>query len=64
LAHYKYYVGNGSEEYGYKMVKRTGEFKAKTDSKGKIWLIVGTDSGFEATTALYYSSIKAVLKME
>ena len=28
-----------------------------TDHTGEAWLIVGTDSGFEAETALYYSSI-------
>ena len=27
------------------------------NSKGELWLLVGTDSGFEATTALYYQQI-------
>jgi hypothetical protein len=31
---------------------------ARTSSDGKLWLIFGTDSGFEAETALYYSRLK------
>jgi hypothetical protein len=52
-------VSNGSDENSYKLIKRTGTFKGKTDSKGIAWLIVGTDSGYEGLTSLYYSSIKA-----
>ena len=32
-----------------------------TDSAGRVWLIVGTDSGFEGLSALYYSRIDYVL---
>ena len=32
-----------------------------TDSEGRVWLIVGTDSGFEGLTALYYSGINYTL---
>lgn len=56
-------VSNGLEEYKYKIVKRTGTFKAKTDANGKIWLVVGTDSGFEGITALYFTNIKTTLKL-
>ena len=28
-----------------------------TDSEGRVWLIVGTDSGFEGLTAVYYAGI-------
>ena len=28
-----------------------------TDAEGRVWLIVGTDSGFEGLTSLYYSRI-------
>jgi hypothetical protein len=31
------------------------------NSDGSIWLLVGTDSGFEATTALYYQRIEVTL---
>lgn len=37
-------------------------FIATTDSHGEIWAIIGTDSGFEATTTLYYTRIKIVFK--
>ena len=32
-----------------------------TDSEGRVWLIVGTDSGFEGLSALYYSRISYTL---
>ena len=32
-----------------------------TDSEGSVWLIVGTDSGFEGLTALYYTGIDYTL---
>jgi len=51
-------VGNGTDETIYKLVQRNGTFKAKSDSKGEIWAIIGTDSGFEARTTLYYTYIK------
>jgi len=33
----------------------------KTDADGVLWLIIGTDSGFEALTALFYQQIKVTL---
>lgn len=33
----------------------------KTNSRGELWLIVGTDSGFEGKTTIYYTTISAVL---
>jgi hypothetical protein len=30
-----------------------------TDATGSVWLLVGTDSGFEAVTSLYYTHIRA-----
>lgn len=35
--------------------------KAKTNNKGELWLIVGTDSGFQGTTTLYYTKINVTL---
>lgn len=32
-----------------------------TNSKGELWIMVGIDSGFEATTTLYYRKIKVTL---
>ena len=34
---------------------------AKTNDRGELWLFVGTDSGFEGLTTLYYSSIKVTV---
>lgn len=33
-------------------------FSITTDATGEVWIIIGTDSGFEATTALYYNKIE------
>jgi hypothetical protein len=52
-------IGNGTDKFTYKLIQRSGEFKGKTDAKGEVWLIVGTDSGFEGLTALYYTNVKA-----
>lgn len=52
-------IANGTEESTYVMLSKTGEFTGQTDDTGTVWLIVGTDSGFESETTLYYSSVKA-----
>ncbi len=36
----------------------------EADDEGRIWLIVGTDSGFEGLTALYYARISYELAVE
>lgn len=54
-------VANGTTESKYKIIKRTGEFTGKSDANGNLWVIVGTDSGFEATTTLYYTGVKVNL---
>jgi hypothetical protein len=35
--------------------------RLKTDAQGNLWVIVGTDSGFEGTTAVYFQSINVRL---
>lgn len=48
----------------YELINRdnlSDPFKIKSNDKGEVWLMIGTDSGFEATTTLYYKSIKIVL---
>ncbi|MDI9880669.1 hypothetical protein [Flectobacillus longus] len=50
-------VANGTDKNQYTLVKRTGTFTGKTDTNGQLWLIIGTDSGFEATTTLYYTGV-------
>jgi len=51
-------IANGTEESKFVLIQRSGSVKAKADDKGEAWVIVGTDSGFEATTTLYYTNIK------
>jgi len=36
----------------------------EADDAGRVWLIVGTDSGFEGLTALYYARISYTLALE
>ncbi len=37
------------------------EFPVMPNDAGELWLIVGTDSGFEGTTTIFYNSVKAEL---
>lgn len=49
---------NGSNDYT--IVTRSNEdrpFLATTSPEGDLWLIVGTDSGFEGLTRLYYTEV-------
>lgn len=54
--------GTSSNNYNLKKLATAAPLSVKADANGSLWLIVGTDSGFEATTTIYYNSIKAVLK--
>jgi hypothetical protein len=40
----------------------THPFNFTSDLNGEIWVIIGTDSGYESTTTLYYSKIKLGIK--
>lgn len=40
--------------------QNTAPFVVKSNAQGELWLIVGTDSGFEGTTTLYYTKVSAV----
>jgi hypothetical protein len=44
--------------YTLKTAANESPFGAETDENGDLWLIIGTDSGFEATTTIYYNTIK------
>jgi len=37
------------------------DLTATTDGSGKLWVFVGTDSGFEGLTALYFSTVDVSL---
>ena len=49
--------GTDRHEYALKTVGNTLPFVAETDETGTLWLIVGTDSGFEGSTTIYYDRI-------
>lgn len=56
-------VKAGQKEYG--LISRSNEPKphiGKTNERGELWALVGTDSGFESRSVLYYKSIKITLK--
>jgi len=62
-------VGNvgvdDDETDGYKLITRSNAdkpFVARSNANGELWLLVGTDSGFEGLTTLYYSSIRVSIK--
>lgn len=49
----------------YALITRTNlgsnsPFIARANSKGELWLIVGTDSGFEGVTTVYYTRVNVV----
>lgn len=49
-----------SEDYEYKTIVR--HFIATTNENGEAYIIVGTDSGFEGLTTVYYDNIKLSVK--
>lgn len=49
----------------YSLITRTNSgsqtpFVARTNSKGELWLLVGTDSGFEGVTTVYYTRVNVI----
>jgi len=54
-------VSNGKDSFDFTLVQRQGQFSGKTNENGEAWLILGTDSGYEATTTLYYTNVTAKL---
>ena len=53
----------GSAPRSYVSIQRTHQHTnlVNASSTGKLWLLVGTDSGFEGTTSLYYQRIDVTL---
>lgn len=51
-------VDSEDESYQYKSFKHS--FDITTDEKGESFVVIGTDSGFEGLTQLYYTNIKVV----
>ena len=51
-------IATGLDTTQYEMITRQGTVSANSDSAGSLWLIVGTESGFEGRTVLYYDEIE------
>lgn len=57
-------VGAGTDVTQYKLIQRSSQgntYSAKANDKGELWIVVGTDSGFEGITTLYYNRIKVTM---
>ncbi|GAB3694215.1 hypothetical protein GCM10027592_14900 [Spirosoma flavus] len=57
-------IASSDDTENYTLIKRSNAdkpFIARSNEKGELWLLVGTDSGFEGLTTLYYSSINVTL---
>lgn len=58
-------IGTGDDAVGYELITRSNAnkpFTARSSDTGELWLLVGTDSGFEGLTTLYYSRINVTTK--
>jgi hypothetical protein len=53
--------GAGSPQWELKTVSGGGAVEVAADADGSLWLFVGTDSGFEGTTSIYYTNVRAIL---
>ncbi|MDX9882211.1 MAG: hypothetical protein RBS73_09100 [Prolixibacteraceae bacterium] len=53
-------VGIEGDEFEYELIERTNDESmiCKADTQGKIWVVLGTWSGFEGITTLYYDEIE------
>ena len=47
----------GSTNYASKLLRNGTGVKVKTDGEGKVWVLMGIDSGFEATTSIYLQNV-------
>ncbi|MBK6266021.1 hypothetical protein JKA74_13340 [Marivirga sp. S37H4] len=58
-------VGIPGEEFEYQLIQRDNfdnPIEIQSDATGNLWVIVGTDSGFEGTSTLYYNRIELRLE--
>jgi hypothetical protein len=58
------HIGVSDTTTVYTLINRNNNsnpFVVTADNYGEFWVIIGTDSGFEATTTLYYRKIKLVI---
>lgn len=55
---------NGTDEdiYTLKDLCNKDPFQVKTDKNGELWTVIGTDSGFEGITTIFYNKISIKLE--
>ena len=51
-------------EYTLKNLVANDILTVSTNGSGELWLVIGTDSSFEATTTIYYNLIKVKLEKQ
>jgi hypothetical protein len=47
-----------NQQYEVKELKTPSPLIAQSDERGTLWIFVGTDSGFEGITSLYYTGVR------
>ncbi len=58
-------IGIEGEEFRYELIQRNNaetQFQARSNASGQLWVIIGTDSGYEGKTELYYNTIEIHLQ--
>lgn len=53
-------AANGTDEFSYVLLDRIaeGDLEVSANEQGEIWLYIGSDSGFEGKTTLYYRDVR------
>ncbi|NOS93859.1 MAG: hypothetical protein HOP30_18230 [Cyclobacteriaceae bacterium] len=54
--------GTTKNEYILKTLRMSNSLRVASNPNGELWVIVGTDSGFESTTTIYFNSITVQMK--
>jgi len=54
--------GTDLNVYKIKQLSTATPLNVKSNQQGEIWLIIGTDSGFEGITTIYYNAIEVLIK--
>ena len=54
--------GTDLNVYKIKQLSTLTPLNVSANQQGEIWLVIGTDSGFESITTIYYNSIQATIK--
>ena len=58
-------ISVGDDATHYALISRDNKDKpilATANEQGELWILIGTDSGFEGITTLYYKTIKVDLR--